>query len=67
MSQRKEYEMSEQDLKDIINTCKPVSTWMALGRKMGFDWNTVWSVPEKGERIFTAIPLDTSEKKEGGK
>jgi hypothetical protein len=33
------------------------SAWRALGKRMGFEWMTVLP-SDKGERFFTAIPLE---------
>jgi hypothetical protein len=37
--------------------------WAALGRKMGFDSQTVEPVKGKGDRWFTAIPLETEDQR----
>jgi hypothetical protein len=77
---RTNYEMSEQDLKELLDSCRPTPciqvggvdlgrsaqdnanlAWERLGHKMGFDWNTVQSIAGKGNRFFSAIPLETDE------
>ena len=35
--------------------------WKALGRKMGFDSNTVQPIDGKGQRFFSAIPSENEE------
>jgi hypothetical protein len=35
--------------------------WAALGAKMGFDHMTVYPIPGKGNRFFTAVPSETEE------
>lgn len=35
--------------------------WAALGKKMRFDSMTVQPVPNKGQRFFTAVPLESDE------
>lgn len=32
--------------------------WCSLGRKMGFDGMTVEPLPSKGDRFFTAVPVE---------
>lgn len=39
------------------NAC---DAWRALGREMGFDWESVLPVPAKGERWFSAVPTDNT-------
>jgi hypothetical protein len=35
--------------------------WEELGRKMGFDSTTVQPIPSKGNRFFSAVPLETEQ------
>jgi len=81
MYPRVNYEMTEEDLKKILESCKPVAcmmiggytpaspqenanmAWTALGKKMGFDGDTVNPIPGKGNRFFTAVPSETAEQK----
>lgn len=37
--------------------------WRQLGDMMGFDYTTVRPVTGKGQRFFTAVPLETEEAK----
>lgn len=39
------------------------SAWAALGRKMGFDSDTVRPVNGKGTRFFTAVPSETEDQR----
>jgi hypothetical protein len=39
------------------------AAWKALGKKMGFEWNTVQPIRGKGNRFFTAIPSETEEQR----
>lgn len=79
MYPRTNYEMTEQDLAEILESCKPVPmimlqcgsppspqenanrAWAVLGKKMGFDGDTVQPIPGKGNRFFSAIPSETEE------
>jgi len=78
MYPRTEYEMSEEDLKALLQPRVPEimiggystssmqqasanNAWAALGKKMGFDWETVRPVSGKGQRFFSAIPSETEE------
>ena len=76
---RHEFEMTEDDLKALLDACKPTPVmylsggtpmfdspqenanraWAKLGEKMGFDSTTVRpSDPNKGQRFFTAEPME---------
>lgn len=77
MYPRTEYEMTETDLKALLEACKssPLmmigsytapstqeranAAWATLGKKMGFDGDTVRPIQGKGNRFFTAIPSET--------
>ena len=37
--------------------------WQALGKKMGFDYETVQPIPGAGERFFSAVPTETAKAK----
>jgi hypothetical protein len=83
MYPRVEYEMLEEDLKVILEACKPTpvmfisdgqsiggsqqdnanSAWNKLGKKMGFDYETVRPIQEKGNRFFSAIPSETEQQR----
>lgn len=80
MYPRVEYEMTEADLVELLDACKPVPciqiggytpsrqenanrAWDALGRKMGFDSNTVRPIDGKSNRFFTAVPSETAKQK----
>lgn len=59
---RKEYKMSDKDLekmRDATRTAIAIvnEAWQELGAKMGFDWETAESIPDKGPNWFSAIPL----------
>ena len=72
MSERREYEMTEEQLEQILKASQPVpylivggmpppspqesanAAWRALAQEMGFRWDTVRPVPNKGQRFFTA-------------
>ena len=76
MYPRVNYEMTEADLKELLEVCKPTpcvliggyspptplenanAAWQKLGGKMGFDFKTVLPIPGKGNRFFTAVPLE---------
>lgn len=84
MYPRTEYEMTEQDMKDLLEACKPTpamflsggqpmsgtpqenanNAWAALGKKMGFDGDTVRPINGKGQRFFSAVPSETPEARE---
>ncbi len=75
MSQRKEFEMSEEQLERLLDASKPVPymviggvapvspqehanrAWEALGKELGFVWDTVRPIAGKGSRFFTAEVL----------
>lgn len=81
MYPRTEYEMTEQDLKTLLEACRPTPlmaisggrpmfdspqenanrAWAALGKKMGFDSDTVQPLQGKGQRFFSAVPSETEE------
>lgn len=81
MMPRVNYEMSESDLRQLLDACKPTPVmylsggvplgsspqenanraWGDLGRRLGFDWNTVRPIDGKGNRFFSAVPLETPE------
>lgn len=79
MYPRTEYEMTEEDLKTLMEAMRPVPmimlqcgtppsqqenanrAWAALGKKMGFDSDTVRPINGKGNRFFTAVPSETEE------
>ena len=39
--------------------------WARLGKKMGFDSDTVKPMQGKGDRFFTAVPSETEEARKG--
>lgn len=79
MYPRTNYEMTEDDLKALLDACKPVPmmligghapssaqananrAWAALGKKMGFDSDSVRPIEGKGHRFFSAVPSETEE------
>jgi len=81
MMPRVSYEMTEEDLKKLLDACKPTPVmylsggvplgsspqenanraWSELGGRLGFDWNTVRPIDGKGNRFFSAVPLETAE------
>lgn len=79
MYPRTNYEMTEQDLAEILEACKPTPmimlqcgspsspqenanrAWARLGKKMGFDGDTVQPIQGKGNRFFSAVPSETEE------
>lgn len=72
MSDRTEFEMTEEQLAELLDAGKPVicmkignywprtpqqnanSAWRALGKELGFKWDTVSPVSGKGRKFFTA-------------
>jgi hypothetical protein len=74
MGNRKEFEMTDEQLNKILDACKPVPymvfggmeppsqrenanrAWQALGKELGFVWDTVEPINGKGSKFFTAIP-----------
>lgn len=73
MSERREYELTDEEYLDLLAASKatPVlfaggaplgssqqenanRAWEALGRKHGFNWQTVQAAPGKSKRHFTA-------------
>ena len=71
---RKQYELTEEELKTLMDACKPVpymvvgveprspqenanTAWQSLGRKRGFQWDTVAVMNGQGNRFFTAEEL----------
>lgn len=82
MNPRVNYEMTEEDLKELCDACKPVlammiggyapsspqenanRAWARLGKKMGFDSETVRPIEGKGSRFFSAVPSETEAQKE---
>jgi len=76
MSTRTEYELTEEELRELLEACKPTPcmliggyatptpqenanrAWEALGRKRGFDVETVQPVSGKGDRFFSAMPQE---------
>lgn len=78
---RTNYEMTDRDLAELLEACKPVAymvvgghapsspqenanrAWAALGKKMGFDGDSVVPRDGMGMRHFTAIPTETPEAK----
>jgi len=81
MYPRTNYEMTEAELKELLDACKPVvcmrvggvshsspqenanRAWDNLGKKMGFDYMTVQPISGKGERFFSAIPLENEDQR----
>ena len=75
MSERVEFEMSEDQHRRLLAACAPVpymvfdgveprtpqqnanDAWRALGRELGFDWESAKPVPGKDSRHFTALEL----------
>lgn len=69
---RKEFKMTDDQLKKLMDACKPVpymvfggiaprspqenanDAWEALGKELGFDYNTVEPSVGKGSKFFTA-------------
>ena len=82
MYPRTNYEMSEEDLEEILKACQPVPmimlqcgtpsspqenanrAWSSLGKKMGFDSDTIKPIPGKGNRFFSAVPSETETQRE---
>jgi len=84
MYPRTNYEMTEEDLNRLLDSCKPTSVmflsggralgsslqekanraWCELGKRMGFDFETVRPNVEKGQRFFSAVPSETELQKE---
>ncbi len=78
---RTNYIMTEEDLKVILNACKPTPVmkigsytgsspqenanraWEALGKKMGFDYNTV-RPPQVKERD-SSLPFQVKQRSKG--
>jgi len=76
MYPRTNYEMSEEDLNELLSACRPVpyilvggfappspqdnanAAWRRLGKKMGFDSETVQPIEGKGNRFFSAVPAE---------
>ena len=81
MNPRVNYEMSQEDLDELLESCKPVPymviggstgpsqqeranlAWGKLGKKMGFDSETVEPSP-KSNRFFSAVPSETEPQKQ---
>ena len=81
MYPRTNYEMTEIDMKELMEAMQPVPVmkignyappsvqvnanraWERLGKKMGFDYETVQPRQGYGTRFFTAIPSETPEQK----
>jgi len=81
MYPRTNYEMTEEDLKTMLDACKPTPVmkigsyagsspqenanraWATLGKKMGFDSDTVQPITGKGSRFFSAVPSETEAQK----
>ena len=77
MYPRTEYEMTEEDFKELMEACKSVpvimvggvsprsaqenanDAWERLGKKMGFDSETVSPIQGKDNKHFTAVPSET--------
>jgi hypothetical protein len=75
---RKEFEMTELELKDLLVACRSTPAmfldggtpmfgtpqenanraWQRPGEKKGFDYMTVQPVSGKGQRFFTAVPIE---------
>jgi predicted TIM-barrel fold metal-dependent hydrolase len=75
---KKEFEMSKEELKELLEACRPVPAmflsggilmfgtpqenakraWQRLGEKKGFDYMSVQPVSGKGQRFFTAVPIE---------
>lgn len=67
-----DFEMTEKQLIEIMNACKPIPimllfggnsqqenanrAWEKLGEELGFDYRTV-KPSEKGNRFFSAEPI----------
>lgn len=66
MYPRTEYEMTEEDLSELLNSLKylPRTSLRKLGEKMGFDSATVKPIVGKGFRFFTAVPSETEAQRE---
>ncbi|MFH2034277.1 MAG: hypothetical protein ABIJ26_06200 [Candidatus Margulisiibacteriota bacterium] len=82
MYPRTNYEMTEEDLGELLDACKPVPlimlqcgtpssqqenanrAWKELGKKMGFESDTVLPISGKGTRFFSAVPSETEAQKE---
>lgn len=39
------------------------AAWRALGKKLGFVWDTVRPIEGKGQRFFTAVPVETEKER----
>jgi hypothetical protein len=75
---RKEFEITEEELAELLEACRPTPAmylsggtpmfetpqenanraWRRLGEKKGFDSMTVEPVSGKGQRFFTAVPVE---------
>ncbi len=79
MYPRINYKMTEEDLKELIDACKPTvcnytppsspqedanRAWASLGKKMGFDHMTVRPIQGKSHKFFTAIPTEIEAQRE---
>lgn len=82
MYPRVNYEMTEDDLKELMEACRPVPcmmigghipsspqananrAWSSLGKKMGFDADTVQPIEGKGVKFFSAVPTETEQQRE---
>jgi len=80
---RVNYEMTEEDLKEILEACRPVPciaiggvapsspqenanrAWGRLGKKMGFESDTVRPIEGKDQRFFSAVPSETESQRDG--
>lgn len=76
MYPRTNYQMSEADLKSLLESCKPVPylvvgghatsspqenanrAWAELGKRMGFDSDTVQPLEGKSAMHFSAVPTE---------
>ena len=83
MYPRTNYEMTEEDLKKLLDSFNPAPVmflsggtpmgsntqdnanraWRELGKKMGFDYESVRPMEGKGQRFFTAVPSETKDQK----
>ena len=73
MRARVNYRMTEEDLKILLEACKPTPVMMigdyatprptGLGKKMGFNYKTVRPILGKEQEYFSAIPSKSEAQK----
>ena len=79
--QRTEFEMSEEQLAQLLEASKPTTAirgfstpqenancaWQHLADELGFVWDTVAPVPGKGRRVFSAVATERAVSEQGRK